>query len=133
MESAQKKPTYLADCLRLALIKVLFEIPVKFSTFLYECEASSPSACSICSRLNLFGRPSRKSSRCLAITLPSCVRSTIRSRSNSANPLMIVKIKQMNMLEAEGCEQIYSEKFTGTKADRPQFQALLATLMAGES
>jgi DNA invertase Pin-like site-specific DNA recombinase len=40
---------------------------------------------------------------------------------------------QMNTLQAEGCEQIYSEKFTGTKADRPQFQALLAMLKAGDT
>lgn len=40
---------------------------------------------------------------------------------------------QMNALKAEGCEEIYSEKFTGTKADRPQFQALLKALEAGDT
>lgn len=40
---------------------------------------------------------------------------------------------QMNALKAEGCEEIYSEKFTGTKADRPQFQALLQALEAGDT
>lgn len=40
---------------------------------------------------------------------------------------------QMDVLEREGCEKIYSEKFTGTKADRPQFQALLATLDTGDT
>lgn len=40
---------------------------------------------------------------------------------------------QLNALKDEGCEKIYSEKFTGTKADRPQFQALLQTLEAGDT
>lgn len=40
---------------------------------------------------------------------------------------------QMNALKAEGCEEIYSEKFTGTKADRPQFKALLALLKKGDT
>lgn len=40
---------------------------------------------------------------------------------------------QMSTLEREGCEKIYSEKFTGTKADRPQFQALLQELSAGDT
>lgn len=35
---------------------------------------------------------------------------------------------QMDKLKAEGCQKIYSEKFTGTKADRPQFLELLNTL-----
>ncbi|MCG5252611.1 recombinase family protein [Brevibacillus agri] len=40
---------------------------------------------------------------------------------------------QINALEAEGCDVIYSEKFTGTKTDRPEFQRLLAELKAGDS
>ena len=32
---------------------------------------------------------------------------------------------QIQTLESEGCDKIYSEKFTGTKADRPQFVELL--------
>lgn len=40
---------------------------------------------------------------------------------------------QTDMLEKEGCSKIYSEKFTGTKADRPQFQALLKTLEGGDT
>ncbi|MDT0163573.1 recombinase family protein [Bacillus sp. AG4(2022)] len=40
---------------------------------------------------------------------------------------------QIAMLESEGCEEIYSEKFTGTKAARPQFQALLTTLKTGDT
>jgi DNA invertase Pin-like site-specific DNA recombinase len=40
---------------------------------------------------------------------------------------------QRYALEQEGCEKIYSEKFTGTKADRPQFQALLSTLDFGDT
>lgn len=40
---------------------------------------------------------------------------------------------QINALEAEGCDVIYSEKFTGTKTDRPEFQRLLAELKPGDS
>jgi DNA invertase Pin-like site-specific DNA recombinase len=40
---------------------------------------------------------------------------------------------QINVLEREGCDKIYSEKFTGTKADRPQFQALLSQLTEGDT
>lgn len=40
---------------------------------------------------------------------------------------------QLNSLKAEDCEEIFSEKFTGTKADRPQFQALLKVLEAGDT
>ncbi|MGM0828084.1 MAG: recombinase family protein [Bacillota bacterium] len=40
---------------------------------------------------------------------------------------------QLNVLEKEGCDKIYSEKFTGTKADRPQFQALLSQLTEGDT
>lgn len=40
---------------------------------------------------------------------------------------------QIATLESEGCEEIYSEKFTGTKADRPQFQALLKVLESGDT
>ncbi|MCP1146154.1 recombinase family protein [Lysinibacillus endophyticus] len=40
---------------------------------------------------------------------------------------------QLQALEKEGCEEIYSEKFTGTKADRPQFNALLERLEAGDT
>lgn len=29
---------------------------------------------------------------------------------------------QIQTLENEGCKKIHSEKFTGTRADRPQFQ-----------
>ncbi|MCM3165102.1 recombinase family protein [Metabacillus litoralis] len=39
---------------------------------------------------------------------------------------------QMSALENEGCEKIYSEKFTGTKSERPQFQALLSKLGTGD-
>jgi len=35
---------------------------------------------------------------------------------------------QIQMLERESCEKIYSEKFTGTKFDRPKFQELLSVL-----
>jgi DNA invertase Pin-like site-specific DNA recombinase len=39
---------------------------------------------------------------------------------------------QLHALKKEGCEEIYSEKFTGTKRDRPQFMALLEKLEAGD-
>lgn len=40
---------------------------------------------------------------------------------------------QLQTLEKEGCEVIYSEKFTGTKADRPQFNELLTKLKSGDT
>lgn len=40
---------------------------------------------------------------------------------------------QLQTLEAEGCEVIYSEKFTGTKTNRPQFQELLSVLSENDT
>jgi DNA invertase Pin-like site-specific DNA recombinase len=40
---------------------------------------------------------------------------------------------QLQALKNEGCEVIYSEKFTGTKADRPKFKEVLAKLEAGDT
>jgi len=40
---------------------------------------------------------------------------------------------QIQALKGEGCENIYYEKFTGTKADRPQFQELLSILKEGDT
>ncbi|UQW98825.1 recombinase family protein [Rummeliibacillus sp. G93] len=40
---------------------------------------------------------------------------------------------QLQTLKKEGCEKIYSEKFTGTKADRPQFTTLLECLETGDT
>lgn len=40
---------------------------------------------------------------------------------------------QIETLTAEGCEKIYSEKFTGTRADRPQFVQLLQDLETGDT
>jgi DNA invertase Pin-like site-specific DNA recombinase len=40
---------------------------------------------------------------------------------------------QMAQLKSAGCERIYSEKFTGTKSARPEFQRLLAELKAGDT
>jgi DNA invertase Pin-like site-specific DNA recombinase len=40
---------------------------------------------------------------------------------------------QLQSLEKEGCNQIYSEKFTGTKADRPKFKELLSLLREGDT
>lgn len=40
---------------------------------------------------------------------------------------------QMAALKQEGCQEIFSEKFTGTKADRPQFQKVLSILKEGDT
>ncbi|OLR24506.1 recombinase family protein [Bacillus cereus] len=40
---------------------------------------------------------------------------------------------QIQTLQNEGCEEIYSEKFTGTKTDRPKFQELLSILKIGDT
>lgn len=40
---------------------------------------------------------------------------------------------QIQMLVKEGCKKIYSEKFTGTKFDRPKFQELLSVLENGDT
>jgi DNA invertase Pin-like site-specific DNA recombinase len=40
---------------------------------------------------------------------------------------------QLQTLEREGCGEIYSEKFTGTKTDRPKFQELLSKLETGDT
>lgn len=40
---------------------------------------------------------------------------------------------QLQALEKEGCDKIYSEKFTGTKTDRPEFQELLSILKEGDT
>lgn len=41
--------------------------------------------------------------------------------------------EQQRLLEAEGCDTIYSEKITGTRKDREQFQALLDVVKAGDT
>lgn len=40
---------------------------------------------------------------------------------------------QLQALQTENCHQIYSEKFTGTKADRPQLQEVLTLLKKGDT
>ncbi|MCW1926945.1 recombinase family protein [Bhargavaea beijingensis] len=40
---------------------------------------------------------------------------------------------QLARLKAEGCDVIYSEKITGTRADRPEFQRLLDALQDGDT
>ena len=40
---------------------------------------------------------------------------------------------QIATLEKENCDFIYSEKYTGTKTDRPEFQKLLANLKEGDT
>ena len=39
---------------------------------------------------------------------------------------------QIEALEREGCNKIYSEHYTGTKTDRPEFQKLLNELEKGD-
>jgi len=39
---------------------------------------------------------------------------------------------QIEALEREGCDKIYSEHYTGTKTDRPEFQKLLNELNGGD-
>lgn len=40
---------------------------------------------------------------------------------------------QIETLKAEGCEVIYSEKFTGTTKDRPEFKAVLDVVQSGDT
>lgn len=40
---------------------------------------------------------------------------------------------QLRLLEAEHCDNIYSEKITGTKSDRPEFKKLLETIQSGDT
>lgn len=40
---------------------------------------------------------------------------------------------QLQALEKESCNRIFSEKFTGTKADRPEFIELLTLLQQGDT
>lgn len=40
--------------------------------------------------------------------------------------------RQIDNLKACGCERIYTEKMTGTKADRPEFNRMLETLRPGD-
>lgn len=41
--------------------------------------------------------------------------------------------RQIDNLKAAGAEQIYSEKITGTKADRPEFQSMMKALRPGDT
>ena len=40
---------------------------------------------------------------------------------------------QLNQLKEENCDKIYSEKITGTKSDRPEFQKLLQEIETGDT
>jgi len=40
---------------------------------------------------------------------------------------------QIQALQAEGCEEILKEKFTGTKTDRPEFNKVLGVLQEGDT
>lgn len=39
---------------------------------------------------------------------------------------------QRSMLEAEGCQEIYQDTYTGTKLDRPEFDRLCREVQAGD-
>lgn len=41
--------------------------------------------------------------------------------------------RQLDLLKENGCENIYQEKMTGTKANRPEFEKMLATLREGDT
>ena len=41
--------------------------------------------------------------------------------------------RQIDNLTAKGCERIYSEKMTGTRADRPEYQKMLDALRSGDT
>ena len=41
--------------------------------------------------------------------------------------------RQLDNLKARGCERIYQEKMTGTKADRPELEKMLNTLRNGDT
>lgn len=40
---------------------------------------------------------------------------------------------QLQALKKEGCDKIYTDKFTGTKTNRPEFSKLLQTLKEGDT
>ena len=40
--------------------------------------------------------------------------------------------RQLDNLRAAGCERIFNEKMTGTKADRPELKTMLLTLRSGD-
>ena len=40
--------------------------------------------------------------------------------------------RQLDQLEATGCERIYQEKITGTKKERPELEKLLDHIRPGE-
>ena len=40
---------------------------------------------------------------------------------------------QLQTLEKENCDKVYSDKFTGTKTDRPHFNELLQVLKEGDT
>lgn len=56
-------------------------------------------------------------------------RVSTRGQASNGNSLEEQRIK----LNEEGCEVIFEEAFTGTKKERPQFQALLSQLKAGDT
>lgn len=56
-------------------------------------------------------------------------RVSTRGQASTGNSLE----EQRNKLTEEGCQTIYEEAFTGTKADRPQFQKLLSEIKEGDT
>lgn len=41
--------------------------------------------------------------------------------------------RQLDSLEAHGCDRIYKEKMTGTKANRPELEKLICALRSGDT
>ena len=41
--------------------------------------------------------------------------------------------RQLDNLKERGCERIYQEKMTGTKANRPELEKMLETLRKGDT
>jgi len=55
----------------------------------------------------------------------------VSTRGQAANGNSLEE--QVSKLENEGCDIIYQEAFTGTKADRPKFKELLSLLKDGDT
>lgn len=52
----------------------------------------------------------------------------VRVSTNDQNTML-----QINALESAGCEQIFEDKISGTKAERPGLKRLLKTLQEGDT
>ena len=81
------------SCFFFARINVDLLIPVISSTSLYVLLSSISTACAMCLRLNLFGRPSLYPGFFRALERAGCVRATICDNSSSALAKSKVRIK----------------------------------------